>query len=234
MLIVDLTADALQRHGIAASGAAGNRSSLMLVTAGTRQADGSMRLDWTLARSDGSVIAELSEAISSDAELDRATEVLAAWIEPRGGLIEKKPEPLRVAVLAVDGASSDGNDLLRRAVQRALKRARVELTNEVTPEGHAVEGTVEIERLDSGMDAVRISWIVRDATGGEVGKIDLANTVPAGSLDRTWRAVAAPIADGAVEGVVALLREVERMDDRARFEALRKTGASPGPGTGQN
>jgi hypothetical protein len=115
----------------------------------------------------------------------------------------------KVTVYPVDGAPGDGNDLLRRALELALDRAPVQLTTDVAENGHVVQGDVSITRLNTGNDRVVISWIVLDAHGKQIGVVDQDNVVPGGSLDRSWGAVAAPIADAALGGIVALLKESE-------------------------
>lgn len=206
-LIADLAAAALQKHEIAASVRASNRASLFLSGTGRRLPDGAMEIAWTLARSDGTVIGERVDAISSDAQLAASTAKIADWLRPR------RAPPVRVlpkvVVTKVAGAPADGNDLLRRAMSLALNRSPVQLTPAPVENGHVVSGDVSVTRLQDGRDKVVISWIVTDASGTRVGSVDQENAVPGGSLDRGWGAVAAPIADSAVGGVVALLKESE-------------------------
>lgn len=217
-LIAALTAAALRDQGIVAAPAIGNRASLVLATYGSRQADGSMLLEWTLARPDGSMVGEFSRSVSSDDELLAATQTLVGWIDPRVGL---EPDPgfrPRITVIGVDGAPGDGNRLLARAIGTALSRSPVELTPALAPDGHAVIGKVEIERGATGLDGVKLAWVVTDADGKQIGVIDQNNTVPGGSLDKTWGAVAMPIAEGAAEGIVVLLKDAEKR----RRKALRQ------------
>jgi hypothetical protein len=216
-LIADLTAASLQKQEIAASVEASNRASLFLYSAGRRLPDGAMEIAWTLARPDGTVIGERVDAISSDTQLAASTARVAEWLRPR------RAPPVRtvpkVVVTNVAGAPADGNDLLRRAMSLALNRAPVQLTPSPVENGHVVSGEVSVSRLQDGRDQVAISWVVTDSAGNRVGSVDQENAVPGGSLDRSWGAVAAPIADSAVGGVVALLRQSEA--------AKAAAGASP-------
>lgn len=206
-LIADLTAAALQKQEIAANVRSSNRDSLFLAGSGRRLGNGAMEIAWTLARGDGTVIGERTDAISSDDDLARSTASIAEWLRPR------RVPPVRttpkVAMTEVGGAGGDGNMLLRRAMALALGRAPVELTPAVAENGHVVSGAVTVTRLPDGRDKVAISWVVSDAAGKQIGTVDQENAVPGGSLDRSWGAVAAPIADSAVGGVVALLRQSE-------------------------
>ena len=206
-LIADLAAEALQKQDVAANVRISNRASLFLSGAGRRLPDGRMEIAWTLARPDGTVIGERTDIVASDAQLSESTAKVAAWLRPQ------KPDVVvivpKVTVYPVDGAPGDGNDLLRLALELALDRAPVQLTTDVAENGHVVHGDVSITRLNTGNDLVVISWIVLDAHGKQIGVVDQDNVVPGGSLDRSWGAVAAPIADAALGGIVALLKESE-------------------------
>ena len=220
-LIADLAAASLQEQGVAAGTRSSNRASLFLSGTGRRLPDGAMEIAWTLARSDGTVLGERVDAIASDEQLARSTAEVAAWVRPRAAPAGPLRTP-RVAVAGVDGAPGDGNDLLRRAMALALDRAPVELTPAVAANGHAVRGDVAVTRLPDGRDRVVISWVVTDALGGSIGTVDQENAVPGGTLAASWGAVAAPIADAAVGGIVALLRESEAARAAAGAASVRQ------------
>lgn len=207
-LIADMTAKALQKQDIAASTeAASNRASLFLSGDSRRLANGALEITWTLARPDGTVIGQRTDAIASDDQLARSTAQVAAWLVPRRTpIVTTIP---RVTVFPVDGAPGDGNDLLRRALALALDRAPVKLTPDVVENGHVVQGDVKVTRQQDGQDKVVISWVVLNAQGKQIGTVDQTNVVPGGSLDHSWGAVASPIADAAVGGIVALLKQSE-------------------------
>lgn len=232
-LIADLTAQALQKQGIIASaqtvGRVSNPASLFLAAQGTRQPDGAMRMDWTLVRPDGSVVGEFSRPISSDDDLEVATRTLAGWIEPRSGIEPDAQFRPKIRIDGVTGASGDGDKLLERALAISLSRASVDL-EATSPDGalslaavddpdrHGVHGVVTIESLGNGADQVTLAWVVTDGGGKEVGVIDQENQVPSGSLSTSWGAVAQPIADGAAEGIVLLLRDAEKRRRRSERE----------------
>lgn len=221
-LIADLAAEALQKQDVAANVRISNRASLFLSGAGRRLPDGRMEIAWTLARSDGTVIGERTDIVASDEQLAQSTAGIAAWLRPEQPVVVASVP--KVAVYPVDGAPGDGNDLLRRALELALGRAPVQLTTDVAENGHVVQGDVSITRLNTGNDRVVISWIVLDAHGKQIGVVDQANVVPGGSLDHSWGAVAAPIADAALGGIVGLLKESEAA--RAAVGAGRATLAN--------
>lgn len=246
-LIADLTAQALQKQGIIASaqnvGRVGNPASFYLAALGTRQTDGAMRIDWTLARPDGSVVGEFSRPITSDEDLLAATRTLAGWIEPRSGIEPGPGFRPKIVIAGVSGASGDGDKLLGRALAISLARSSVDLeatspqapglgaepTAQEDPDRHVVRGRVTIDRLGNGADHVKVAWVVTDGTGREVGVIDQENQVPGGSLNRSWGAVAQPIADGAAKGIVVLLRDAEKR--RRLSEREPPNGDTLGPGS---
>jgi hypothetical protein len=204
-LITEMTVDALQKRGVAASSDASNRQSLMLTTSGERQPDGALKITWMLSRPSGEVVGTREDSIASDARFEQAVTQVARWIVPNARRTDIDEPPFSVTVYEVAGAPGNGNDLLRRAMAFALKRAEVEVADFPPPDGFVVQGTVTITPKDLGGDLVAVSWSVLDGRGREVGVIDQSNTVPSGYLDRDWGPVASPIAKEAVPGIVTLI-----------------------------
>lgn len=202
----DMTVEALRKRGVAASQTASNRASLILTTAGERLGDGALQVTWTLSRPDGAIVGSRVDAIADDDRFEQAVAGVAQWIVPNATPQEGEEEVLSIAVFEVAGAPGNGNNLLRRAMAFALKRAEVEVTDFPPPDGFVVQGDVTLEPQETGGDLVTVSWVVMDAQGRELGTIDQANTVPDGYLDTNWGPVASPIAKAAVPGVVTLIR----------------------------
>lgn len=214
-LITEMTVDALQKRGVAASSNASNRASLILTTSGDRQADGALQITWTLSRPNGEVVGTRVDAIASDTRFEQSVTQVARWIVPTARRADIEPPPFSVAVYEVDGAPGNGNDLLRRAMAFALKRADVAVADFPPPDGFVVQGHVSIEPKELGGDLVKISWTVMDGIGRELGTIDQSNTVAAGALDENWGPVASPIAKEAVPGIVTLIeRHLELISDQ--------------------
>ncbi|WP_028793842.1 hypothetical protein [Thalassobaculum salexigens] len=204
-LITEMTVDALQKRGVAASSNASNRSSLMLSTSGERQADGALKIIWTLSRPNGEIVGTRVDAIASDPRFEQAVTQVARWIVPNARRMDIEPPPFSVTVYEVGGAPGNGNDMLRRAMAFALKRADVAVADFPPPDGFVVQGYVSIEPKELGGDLVKISWTVMDGIGRELGTIDQSNTVASGALDTDWGPVASPIAKAAVPGIVTLI-----------------------------
>ncbi len=214
-LLTEMTVEALQKRGVAASSKASNRSSLILTSAGHRLPSGALEVTWTLSRPDGVIVGERVDAIANDDRFAESIASVAAWVIPEPVVPGPPEDQIAVTVFGVGGAPGNGNDLLFRAIGQALDRADVLVTGDLPPDGHAIQGEVTVERLESGMDLVSVAWVVMDAQGRELGTVDQQNTVPPGYLDRNWGPVALPIATAAVDGVLDLI-ERTRQNQAAR------------------
>ena len=203
--VTSMAVEALQDRGVAASARASNRASLILTGAARRLPSGALEITWTLSRPDGVIVGERIDAIASDDRFAESMTSVAAWVVPEPTAPAEPDIAIAVTVFGVGGAPGNGNDLLMRAIGQALTRADVTVSGHLPADGHALQGEVTIERLDSGLDLVTVSWVVMDAQGRELGTVDQQNTVPPGYLDKNWGPVAAPIAEAAVDGVVALI-----------------------------
>lgn len=212
-LVTEMTVEALQERGVAATDIASNRASLILTTSGNRLSDGALEITWTLSRPDGTIVGTRVDAIASDDRFEEAVTQVARWVVPDAAP-KFEEDRLSIAVFEVAGAPGNGNNLLRRAMAFALDRAEVDVTDFPPPEGFVVQGDVTMEPHESGGELVTVSWAVMDAKGREIGTIDQANTVPPGYLDSNWGPVASPIAKAAVDSVVTLIRRHQEVAAR--------------------
>lgn len=176
----------------------------------------------TLTRSGGRVSARLADPRGVDLDqfdldlpdgpgprLDKAAgavaERVAAVLAPPDPTLAPVPQA-RIAVLAAQGAPGDGNEALAEALAKAL-RGRVPLDDAPNTQGYMVTARVAVQRKDK-QDAVALVWLILDPKGREAARLTQANAVPAGSLDRTWGAVATQAAAAAAEALIPVLREL--------------------------
>jgi uncharacterized lipoprotein YmbA len=118
-------------------------------------------------------------------------------------------EPL-VAVGPITGAPGDGGSTLGRAMEYALGRAHVALAQkESDKKSFILTGEVALSPPAQGQQQVKVSWILRRPDGGEVGRVDQQNAVPAGRLDGPWGDIAFAVASAAAPGVAALINKVK-------------------------
>lgn len=110
-------------------------------------------------------------------------------------------------VRPVDGAPGDGGTALKRAMMAALGRAPdLVITEKDTPGTLLVACRVTVAPPVKGQQQVTVSWSLARADGTEIGRVDQANAVPAGSLDRYWGDVAYVVANAAADGILNLLQ----------------------------
>jgi hypothetical protein len=143
-----------------------------------------------------------------------AIDAVAAAAAPRiARLIQGDPvveaAPLRVFVAGVAGAPGDGNEALRRALERSLSQQSIPVAA-APSDGRTltVEGKVAVGEPRGGAQRVQISWRVLDPRGAERGVVDQANTIPSGSLSDRWGEVAIAVADAASSGILEIVERV--------------------------
>ncbi|MDE2230034.1 MAG: hypothetical protein KGL11_13480 [Alphaproteobacteria bacterium] len=218
-------ATALQQADVPASASASNRGSYRLRPVATVEpavrGQTTVSIVWQLRDAAGRLVGSAPSRTDADAEAWRrgdstlaaalaalAAPVIAKLIEgdvpaPKGGL-----NPV-VALRPVTGAPGDGDRSLTRAMGEALKR--VNLTLAAGAAGKAdfiVAGTVEVAPVDGQKQQVKITWALLRPDGGEVGRVNQENAVPAGSLDGAWGEVAYAVTNAAAPGVRRLIEEV--------------------------
>ncbi len=123
-------------------------------------------------------------------------------------------DPDRIFVETVEGASGDGNTLLRFAMLGHLRRFGLKPEAEATRADapYQVKGRVDIgpPRGEDGappLRRVRIVWTVSDAKGRTLGALEQANEVPAAGLDRAWGQAADAVVAAAAGGIAQILRQ---------------------------
>jgi hypothetical protein len=98
-----------------------------------------------------------------------------------------------VVVIAVTGATGDGNTSLKDALIKELVGA------------YRVEGTVALGPAKDGKQSIHIEWTVRKSSGKKIGTVSQRNEIPAGSLDSEWGVTAKQAAGAAAQGIIGLL-----------------------------
>ena len=179
-------------------------------------------VDWELLAADGRSLGHApSAAEQPTGGSDTVAPVIAAAAAPAiRKLVQDEPPAATaqpdpaVSLRPVTGAPGDGGRSLTRAMEEALRHARVVLA---TPGGDApsfvLTGTVTMSPADSSKQQhVRIGWALLRGDGSEIGQVSQENAVPAGSLDGAWGDIAYAVATAAAPGVVAL---IERAKARA-------------------
>lgn len=221
-------AGALVDHNVVASDTTRNRRSFVLKSKGYQQLrnDGPAELvmDWTLITPAGETVGEKTvvsvppPAFWEEPEDGHFAEIadatapqVAAWLVPELGTRTAAGLP-PVQVDLIDGPHQNGNAILRQTMLLRLRSRGIDIVdNSAIPEGMlSLKGRIEIKPLNGETDLVAISWRLADPDEREIGVIDQNNTVPAGSMEKSWLSAAPLIADGALEGLLPLLEAYER------------------------
>jgi len=110
-----------------------------------------------------------------------------------------------IFIHGVAGAPGDGNKSLAVAIRRNLS-ARGAATFD-SPDGVAfiVRATVKVDPPNQREQRISIVWRVDRPNGDPLGEASQVNTIPAGSLDGKWGAVAGYVAAAAVDGIQEIL-----------------------------
>ena len=213
--------EAFADANVPASRALGNRASYRLdgrVVAAPRDGAAKILVLWELYDPEGTKIgAHLQHEELDDSALvvpvpatmarvaSAAAPRIAAFIQDGEAPPPKQAPAAKVAVLPIEGAPGDGRAALARALRFYLGQAAFEITNEPTEDGLVVLGTVEIGEVTGASQPITILWQVLRPDGYEIGQVDQSNKIPVGLLDGPWGSLAFVIAEGAAQGIKALL-----------------------------
>jgi hypothetical protein len=115
------------------------------------------------------------------------------------------PKPSGVVVAPVQGAPGDGSRSLTTALKKKLYADGIKLANGSSRNVYTVKGIVKLTDAGGGREKIRIDWRVLDPSGKRLGTVSQQNTIPKGSLNGPWGAIANAAADAAADGIIKLL-----------------------------
>lgn len=221
--MAEAVAGALQAENVPASLRAGAADSYFLSgdTAISRNGDGSvtLRITWDLSAPDGTLLGSHDQREQMPAPNEgtgsllralaaRAAPALAALIQR-----DEPPPPVAVAapggavgIGAIAGAPGTGARDLAAALAVALPMYGVAVTD-TTADGIHLTGEIAVSPVDAATERITLRWRVTGADGGELGRLDQENDIPAGSLDGAWGEIAFLVADGVASGVAQILEQ---------------------------
>jgi hypothetical protein len=110
-----------------------------------------------------------------------------------------------VVVAPVAGAPGDGQRSLTTALKKRLYAGGVKLANGTAVNVYMVKGSVKLVEASGGKQSIRIDWLVLDPSGKKLGTVSQQNTIPKGSLNGPWGAIADAAAGAAAAGIIKLL-----------------------------
>jgi hypothetical protein len=115
------------------------------------------------------------------------------------------PKAAGVVVAPVAGAPGDGQRSLTTALKKRLYAGGVKLANGTATGVYMVKGSVKLVDASGGKQSIRIDWLVLDPSGKKLGTVSQQNTIPKGSLNGPWGAIADAAAGAAADGIIKLL-----------------------------
>jgi hypothetical protein len=115
------------------------------------------------------------------------------------------PKAAGVVVAPVSGAPGDGQRSLTTALKKRLYAGGVKLANGTSANVYMVKGSVKLADASGGKQSIRIDWLVLDPNGKKLGTVSQQNTIPKGSLNGPWGAIADAAAGAAATGIIKLL-----------------------------
>jgi hypothetical protein len=165
------------------------------------------------ARSPGQVAAGLNVPPPTTAESQAAQIATALAVPTEAAPGEAKPAAattptgpqVKVVVAAVTGAPSDGNRQLFSGMRRALGSSKIVVSDGAGPDTFTVQGAVSVTPVDDRTVQLAVTWVLKDPSGKEVGKVEQSNPVPAAATRGSWAGFGDIVADAAVEGILQLL-----------------------------
>jgi Clp protease len=119
-----------------------------------------------------------------------------------------QPGEMLLFVMPVSGAPGDGQASLTIAMKNRLSARGLNLANAPGMNVYTVAGIVTLSKAESSwwrrQQSIRIDWQVLDPSGKRLGTISQQNTIPRGSLNGHWGAIATAAAGAASDGVIKL------------------------------
>ena len=154
-----------------------------------------------------------------DAAIGRATSKIANAVSEllqSNTPVKKDLPPALLTVASVTGASGDGNESLKRALQAVLRRAGLPVAADPRDATVFIDGVVDLQKLDDSEKALDITWSFRDSSGRHLGVMTQQNRVRNNQVGSRWGSLAYDITLAAIDGVVRVLRRRDEIDALTR------------------
>jgi len=182
-------------------------------------------LRWSLVRSNGEVLASLTQTIPTG-PWTRATaktvEIIAAEVVDKlsgplhgpadaidaYGVPPSMPgiRPPVVRLLPLTGLPGDGNQALAAAMRHMLEQAGMVMATGDDKGELVVRGQVTLSPGRPGEDVLALAWVVSRPDGAELGSAAQQGALPKGRLDQPWGSLAAEIAAAGADGIAGIVR----------------------------
>jgi hypothetical protein len=211
--LADKLAAALMHENVLATTGEGNRHSYLLESETTKGADGVPVAQFELRDPKGAVVKSVTvpmdRSVQNAGGMDlnaiarTAAAPLAAALQPDAVNPAPPRPPLKIG--RVSGSPRDGDLMLSRALDYALRRTGVKLAETTDKDSFEVRGEVLIVPRGPKLRNVNITWTLYAPDGTQLGQVQQQNDVTPEFIEMAWGEVASAVADGAAEGLVDLI-----------------------------
>ncbi len=152
---------------------------------------------------------EMIKGIEGDAAIPNEAGPIEANGNPSDGA---RAGPTRrnrsLVVTNIEGAPVNSGDVaLRRAIEEALKVAKVNVVRERASDSLVLSAKVEVTAPDAATRHVKVVWSVDGADGKELGQVSQENDVPSRLLDQIWSEISTAVAENAADGIAAIVAQ---------------------------
>lgn len=141
---------------------------------------------------------------------DNTARQAASYIQGPAPKEAAPPAKPPILLAGIEGAPGDGDVSLADAIRVALRRAAVPIAEGPGAGILQLRAKINVTRAAAQTDLVALQWSLHDPAGKEIGVISQENTVPTGRLNSPWRDLALAMADGASDGILALIEAAQR------------------------
>ncbi len=117
-----------------------------------------------------------------------------------------QPGEMLALVMPVSGAPGDGQEPLTFALKERLSVSGIKLANAPGQNVYAIKGNVILDQAGWRKQSIRIEWQVFNPNGKRIGTVHQQNTIPSGSLDGAWGAVADAAVVKATDDILRLFK----------------------------
>ena len=159
------------------------------------------------ARAPGQVAAGANEPAPGDTSPVQTTAATGTAPAAPSSATQNKQRQIKVMVGSIEGAPSDGNRQLVGGMRRALGSSRIVVMDAPGADTFTVTAKVKLTPVDDRTGQLELSWVLKDPSGREVGKVDQANPVPLSAARGSWAGFGDIVAQAAVEGILDLLEQ---------------------------
>ncbi len=135
--------------------------------------------------------------------------------------------PARVSFSGVSGAPGDGDHALALNVRRDLPELGIVLTDRRPDADFLLNGVVKAKKSikPDGQEVVELDWIVRDATGGFIGKVSQLHELRQADMVPYWGDVAVAAAQEASGGIKQVITNATPKRPPPRSQPAPHSGA---------